>query len=157
MVGLTRLFADDTSIEHSAYDVTTLVNLGNIDLDNILKWSNDWLVKFNPDKTDIVQFSTRTQIAGLHFKFDNSIIHPVDSHRHLGILFSSDWKWTKHIDILIERASKELNILRKLKFKLDSACLQRIYFTFIRPLLEYSCELWDNCGKLTPIESRRFN
>jgi hypothetical protein len=51
-------------------------------------------------------------------------------------------KWTKHINTIIERASKQLNILRKLKFKLNRQYLENIYITFIRPILE----VWDNCG-----------
>ena len=35
--------------------------------------------------------------------------------------------------------------MRKLKFKLDRRSLQTIYFSFIRPLLEYADIVWDNC------------
>ena len=37
--------------------------------------------------------------------------------------------------------------MRKLKFKLDNRqFLENIYITFIRPILEYGSEVWDNCG-----------
>jgi hypothetical protein len=49
---------------------------------------------------------------------------------------------------LIQRTSKQLNILRKLKFRLKREYLESIYFTFIRPILEYSSEVWDNCGQV---------
>ena len=35
--------------------------------------------------------------------------------------------------------------MRKLKFQLDRRSLQIIYFSFIRPLLEYADVIWDNC------------
>ena len=35
--------------------------------------------------------------------------------------------------------------MRKLKFILDRKSLQIIYFSFIRPLLEYAEVVWDNC------------
>ena len=35
--------------------------------------------------------------------------------------------------------------MRKLKFKLDRKCLETIYTTFIRPLIEYRDVIWDNC------------
>jgi hypothetical protein len=53
MLGLSRLFADDTSIGHTALDESTLKNMINIDLNNIKKWGDTWLVKFNPNKTEI--------------------------------------------------------------------------------------------------------
>jgi hypothetical protein len=37
-------------------------------------------------------------------------------------------------------------VLRKLKFIIKQEILEKIYLTFIRPLLEYSCEVWDNCS-----------
>ena len=35
--------------------------------------------------------------------------------------------------------------MRKLKFVLDQKALQIIHYTFIRPILEYSDVVWDNC------------
>ena len=35
--------------------------------------------------------------------------------------------------------------MRKLKFVIDRKSLQTIYFSFIRPLLEYADVMWDNC------------
>ena len=35
--------------------------------------------------------------------------------------------------------------MRKFKFKLDRKSLQTMYFSFIRPLLEYADVIWDNC------------
>jgi hypothetical protein len=37
--------------------------------------------------------------------------------------------------------------LRKLKFRLKREYLENSYFTFIKPILEYSSEVWDNCGQ----------
>ena len=61
------------------------------------------------------------------------------------LFFSNDCKWTKHIDTLLEKSSKQINVLRKLKFKLKRNYLQTIYLTFIRPILEYASEVWFNC------------
>ena len=35
--------------------------------------------------------------------------------------------------------------MRKLKFQLDGKSLEIIYTVFIRPILEYGNEIWDNC------------
>ena len=40
MLGLGRLFSDDTSIGHTAHDENTLKNMINIDLKYIQKWAN---------------------------------------------------------------------------------------------------------------------
>ena len=40
---------------------------------------------------------------------------------------------------------EQVNVLRKLKFTLSKQTLSNIYLTFIRPTLEYACEVWDGC------------
>jgi sarcosine oxidase/L-pipecolate oxidase len=59
--GICRLFADDTSLGHSSNDLQNLQNMINSDLSNINKWSENWLITFNPDKTDIMLFDSRRQ------------------------------------------------------------------------------------------------
>ena len=39
------------------------------------------------------------------------------------------------------------DVLRNLKYSVDNESLERIYFSFIRPKLEYGCHIWDNCDK----------
>jgi hypothetical protein len=38
------------------------------------------------------------------------------------------------------------NVLRKLKYKLSRKNLEKLYLVYIRPIFEYACEVWDNCG-----------
>lgn len=38
------------------------------------------------------------------------------------------------------------DVLKKLKYQVDRKSLETIYFTFIRPRLEYGCHIWDNCN-----------
>ena len=39
-----------------------------------------------------------------------------------------------------------MSVLRKLKFILNRNSLAKIYLTFIRPVMEYGCEVWNGCG-----------
>ena len=68
------------------------------------------------------------------------------SHKHLGVTFSNDAKWNIHLDNVQSSVSKHLNILRRLKCRLSRTNLDKLYLVYIRPLFEYACELWDNCG-----------
>jgi hypothetical protein len=36
--------------------------------------------------------------------------------------------------------------LRKLKYRLNRQNLEILYLIYIRPIFEYACEVWDNCG-----------
>jgi hypothetical protein len=44
------------------------------------------------------------------FDFNGTLIQTVNIHKHLGVIFSCDCKWIKHINTIIEKASKQLNI-----------------------------------------------
>ena len=72
-------------------------------------------------------------------------IKEVTSHKHLGIFFSNDETWHQHIDYITSKAWTRFNIMRKLKFILDRQSLEITYTSFIRPVLEYTGVVWDNC------------
>ena len=44
-----------------------------------------------------------------------------------------------------EKAWQRINTMQKLKFQPDRKSLEIIYLVFIRPILEYCNEIWDNC------------
>ena len=69
----------------------------------------------------------------------------VESHKHLGLTFTNDLSWHEHLNSIKTKAWHRKNVMRKLKFQLSRKSLQIIYFSFIRPLLEYADVVWDNC------------
>ena len=69
---------------------------------------------------------------------NNQQLEDVKYHKHLGVTISDDGSWNKHIELVIDKAYSRLNILRMLKFRLDRLSLEKLYLSFIRPLLE--CE-----------------
>ena len=73
-------------------------------------------------------------------------ISEVEFHKHLGIYFSNDGSWHKHIDYIKETAWIRINIMRRLKYEIDRKSLGIIYTTFIRPTLEYADVIWHNCS-----------
>lgn len=141
-----RLFADDTSLyitvdtpQNSAFKLSN-------NLSNIHKWATEWLVTFNPSKSESLLISRRhTDFQHPALVMNNQQIQEVDFHKHLGLVFSRDGTWHEHIKLITSKAWTRINIMRKLKYQLDRKALEIIYFTFIRPILEYAGVIWDNC------------
>lgn len=75
---------------------------------------------------------------------NNVVLQSVTEHKHLGLILTENGSWDKHIDLVISKSFKRLNVLRNFKFKLNRTCLEHIYFTFIRPVVEYADIVWDN-------------
>ena len=141
-----RLFADDTSLFIIVEHPDTAADILNLDLEKICRWAQTWLVTFNPTKTETLLISRKIN-KPVHppLFMLNQQINEVEYHKHLGVFFSSDCSWHKHIDYIKEKAWTRINIMRKLKYNLDRKSLETIYIVFIRPILEYADVLWDNC------------
>jgi hypothetical protein len=142
-----RLFADDTSLYIIVEDPASSAVALNLDLSRIISWSKSWLVSFNPSKTECMLFS-RKRIKPIHLPLlmeQTSIAH-VKTHTHLGLVLSEDAKWSSHISYILEKAWQRIGILRSLKYTLTRSNLEKMYITFIRPLLEYGDIIWDNCS-----------
>ena len=118
----------------------------NSDLLKIHLWATKWLVRFNPEKSESMLFSRKIN-KPFHPQviMDQKHIVEVDSHKHLGVVFSKDCTWHDHLELTKSKAWSRINVMRKLKFQLDRNSLQTIYFSFICPLLEYADVVWNNC------------
>ena len=123
---LTRLFADDTSLLFSSSNISEIEMRIKSDLEKLLSWSENWLTVFNPSKTKVLFVSNIDGGEDLHITFGTTQLKFSSSHRHLGVVFSSDGKWSQHIDSIYVSCMKKVNMLRKLKFIIDRKSLIRI-------------------------------
>ena len=141
-----KLFADDTTIYIIIENSNTACELLNLNLEKVHRWSENWLVNFNPQKTESLLISRKT-VSADHppLSMNNIQVKEVEKHKHLGLIFNNNLHWGDHINSMLTKAQTKLNILRSLKFQLDRKSLQIMYFSFIRPILEYSDIIWDNC------------
>ena len=85
---------------------------------------------------------------------DETILKIEETHKYLGIVLASNNKWSAHIDTIIQSAAKQVSFLKKLKYRFSNNTLNRVYCTYIGPLLEYASEVWDGCRNF---ENQRKN
>ena len=147
LLSVTRLFADDSSLAVSSKDVSYMEEILNKDLITITSWSKQWLVNFNPAKTEVMFFSFCNRNKPNLF-FNNVQLKYVDHHKHLGVTFSQDGSWHEHISIIVSKAARILGSMKMLKFKVKRNTLNNIYISYLRPHLEYASLVWDNCTQL---------
>ena len=79
--------------------------------------------------------------------FNDVQIDEVHDHKHLGIIINKKLTWQNHIDSIVLKAQKRLDILHRWRYKLDRRSLEILYFTHIRPVLEYGDVLLSNCDQ----------
>ncbi len=67
--------------------------------------------------------------------------------KHLGLIFTPNLSWSKHIFAVIAKANRRLGILKKNKYILSRKSLEIGYFSFIQPIVEYGDVIYNSCSK----------
>ena len=143
-----NLFADDTSLSMVVGDPDTTGAILQTDINRITDWANRWLVKFNPSKSESLIISHKRNKPVHPELFMSGVgIPSVQVHKHLGIFISNYGSWDYHVNQSLTKAWKRIGIMRRLKLRLDRTSLQTIYFSFIRPILEYADVIWMNLSQ----------
>ena len=149
-----RLFADDTCLFITVDDKFVAANQINSDLLAIEKWSKYWLVNFSAPKTVSMIIGQKNRQEHPPLYLHNLQIVNVQQHKHVGLWLQSNLWWQYHINEICTKASKKLNIVKFYKYKLSRQTLEKMYFTFVRPLLEYASVVWAgaHCSDLVKID-----
>ncbi len=76
---------------------------------------------------------------------NGEILNKVTEHKHLGLTLSDNGKWNAIYHHIWIKHGKESVFYVSFKYLLNRNALERMYFTLIRPLLEYCDVIWSNC------------
>ena len=109
-------------------------------IDNISEWTDYNNMRLNVKRTKDLRISfTRSPLALDILSSADTEIDIVSRFKLLAVTISSNLTWTSHINDKCTKASKLLHALRILK---RSGASPTVYCTFIRPVLEYACQVW---------------
>jgi hypothetical protein len=87
----------------------------NHDLCILDNWSKQWLLQFNPNKTKAMFFTLKKKFNLPNLVFQQCHLEHIESHKHLGLIFSSDLTWSVHINNIVSNAYKKNWALKKVK------------------------------------------
>ncbi len=63
----------------------------------------------------------------------------------LGLLISSNMSWSAHSTSTCSKAKQILGLLYRYYYgSASSATLKQLYFSMVRPHLDYACQIWDS-------------
>ena len=140
-----NLYADDTILMKEYSSISAAETVLNGDLEKIEKWSIKWLVEFNPIKTYLINFSLKKFKSKLNIQFKGMNVTQVSEHKHLGLIFSEDMTWHKHVNHITAQASRQIGQMYRSSKYLPKPYIISLYLNTIRPILEYGSILFDNC------------
>jgi hypothetical protein len=139
-----NLFADDTSLLNIIDQIVPAYETVNNDLTKLSDWASKWLVNYNAAKTVSLHISRNRQREDHPpLTLNGARVEEVESHCHLGIDFEQLFTWLTHILRIAGKAAKCVGLMRRVCRELPRTCLENLYTTMVRPILEYGGVLFD--------------
>ena len=137
-----RLFADYTIMYIALKPKINTAALQE-DLNTLDKWTQKWKMSFNLEKCHVIPVTRNKTITKTQYILHGQPLQTVSQAKYLGLTITSDLRWNAHINSISSKANRSLGFLRR-NLKVSSIQIKTLaYFTFVRPILENSCTVWD--------------
>ena len=74
---------------------------------------------------------------------NNHQLEQVQCYKYLGLLLSTDLRWSHHIETICTKARKLLGLLyRQFANNTNTQVMVKLYLSLVRPHLEYGAQVW---------------
>jgi len=172
-------FADDTTGLCKGKNLNVMVPFVNQELQKIGVWLRSHKLSINTGKTKVMIFHPKGKYVdpNLNFVFDNNdlncstnpdLIHPVEriknsstcpAYKVLGIFIDENLTFDYHVKSTLNKISKSLFTLNKVKNSLSTTALKSLYYALIHPYFLYclpviSCSSQKNINMLALKQKR---
>lgn len=154
------IYADDIKIFKTISCVKDELNFQS-DLNRFSSWCLANNLTLNVTKCKSMRFTRALRAFNVVYYFDGCVIDSVDTFRDLGITFTPNLSFHKHIDGCISKANSMLGFIKRFsKDFCDPYVIKVLYFAFVRSLLEYGAVIWNpfyaNCSDRIESIQKRF-
>jgi ribonucleases P/MRP protein subunit RPP40 len=137
-----RLFADDAIIYRKVCSIYDCVLLQK-DLLSLHLWAAINKMSIHVGKCGIITFGHPNNKILFDYKIGDIAVSRVNFIKYLGVIFSEDLTWRRHISFIVSKAARNLHFVMR-NLRLASKKVKNLAYTsIIRPCLEYACILWD--------------
>ena len=134
------LFANDTKCIHAA-KTTDDLNIMQEDLNIASYWSASTNLSFNCVKCAVLHFWCNNNNTA-QYLLNNNIIDLQELIKDLRIMITSDLSWSIHCNMVVSRAYKQLDLIRR-SFKTNSIPVKKkLYISLVRSQLMYCSQIW---------------
>jgi hypothetical protein len=134
------LFADDSSIYAGHRNRNKLEQKIQLSLDTINAWCNRNGFKISVGKTIGVLFTKKNKISNICLKVESKTIKIEKTAKFLGVMFDHRLSWKPHIEYLIAKCKKRMNLMRAVSgyhWGASKKALLHIYRALIRSVIDY--------------------
>ena len=103
------------------------------DLDSLHGWSDNWHLKFNTSKCEVLTVTRERHPFRCDYRLNNNSLKHFTEVKDLGVTISPHLTWDSHINTILAKANRMLAFLRRnsvMSFTTDHRKL--LYLTFVR-------------------------
>ena len=122
-------------------DLPTVIRHSEVALyaDDAVLYCYDKLT-LNVDKTKAILIGSDYKLRKVN-SLDNQL-DSVRSFKYLGVVLSSNFTWTKHVEHVISKVKQRLGLLRRIKHLLPYNAHLLYYKSLVLPILDYADMVW---------------
>ncbi|GBO06673.1 hypothetical protein AVEN_90420-1 [Araneus ventricosus] len=140
-------FADDIVLWKSGAQVEEIESDVNLALGDLREFADHHKLILNANKSYVSFFTTNKKLYNYEprVRFDGQNISTVKHPKYLGFLLDPEFTCNKHIESLITKSRRRLNILKYISGRdwgANAETLRTTYIALIRPILEYGLPVY---------------
>ncbi|PFX24050.1 Nephrocystin-4 [Stylophora pistillata] len=136
-----EMFADDTLLFNSDHPSSVHQPVCE-SLSQIVDWCKKWLLKLKATKSKCMKITRSRSVTPCSYNINSIPLEQVKTHKHLGVIISSDLSWKPHVLSVAAKANKILGLLKR-TFGKSSEAISIGYKSMVRPIVEYACPVWN--------------
>ena len=87
-------------------------------------------------------FLVTERILEVKIYIDNMLLERQNDTKFLGVILSSDLKWNKHVDTVVNKITKTIGIISKVRHFLPISITRTLYLTLVEPYINYCNLVW---------------
>ena len=134
------LYADDCAIWNDGLCISDLLVSVQSSLDGISAWCKKWGFQLSNSKSVAMLFTRKRKIGTLSLNIDGNPVTFASTFKYLGVIFDTKLSYRSHVDSVVTKCSKRMNLLKLLTrtyWGADKKSLLKIYRSLIRPVIDY--------------------
>jgi hypothetical protein len=140
-----KMYADDTKV-FSVIDTPDDSHALQKDLDSLVDWADQWQLKYNADKCHVLQMGNQKDKHSYemrkHGSESRTALQESVLEKDLGVNVDNELKFSRHIEIQVNKANKILGLIRRSFEFLDAKSMRLLFIALVRPHLEFCNVVW---------------
>lgn len=144
------LYADDGALWMRGRNVDHVKKKMQGAINIVERWAGEWGFRLSVEKTQVICFSKKRVNPTVDLRLYGQTLFQTCTIRYLGIWFDVKLTFREHIQKVMEKCKKAVNVLKCVSgfdWGATGFALRRIYIALVRSVLDYGCVAFMGASK----------